>query len=162
MYKILDNLTEENKNALLSLKNEVPMHAASSSNRRMGANGHNNLSVYNFSKYLNDWNRHQRKIFMDNFPDPADEKAVVKWFLEFPENTGHLDTMTVWENEPDTPWVTSYNLKGIGNIILGDEEVIVPEGQGISFRLTTVHSIPKTTSGTLWACVMHLDNLWNV
>ena len=162
MYKILDNLTEENKNALLGLQSEVYMQPATSYRRRVGVNGPNNLSVYNFSKYLNGWTRHQRKTFMDNFPDPADEKAVAKWFLEIPAVDGQIDKTNTWQNEASAAWVTSYNLKGAGNITIGDEEVIVPEGKGITFQLSIAHGITKTSDGTLWACVMHLDNLWNV
>lgn len=162
MHKILDNLTEEAKASLLDLQSNVPMKEATSYRRRVGVNGPNNLSVYSFSKYLDKWNRAQRKQFMDAFPNPADEKAVAKWFLKLPAATGQIDLTETWVNEPSAAWVTSYNLKGAGNITLDGTEIIVPEGQGITFQLSTPHGITKTESGTLWACVMHLDNLWNV
>ena len=53
MYKILDNLTEENKNALLGLQGEVYMQEATSFRRRVGVNGPNNLKC-SYSVALNE------------------------------------------------------------------------------------------------------------
>jgi len=159
MYKILNALTEEQKNNLLTLQSQVTMVPATSHRRRMGVNINKKLSVYNLSKYLK-WTADQRKVFKDNFPANADSKAVVKWFVEYPATTGFLDRMTYWENEPSPSWLTCYNLKGAGDITLNNENITVPVGQGIVFSVDMIHEIKPTAQGTLWACVMTCDNVW--
>jgi hypothetical protein len=67
MYKILNALTEEQKNNLLTLQSQITMVPATSHRRRMCANINKKLSVYNLSKYLK-WTADQRKVFKDNFP----------------------------------------------------------------------------------------------
>jgi hypothetical protein len=159
MYKILNALSEEQKNNLLTLQSQVTMVPATSHRRRMGENINENLSVYNLSKYLK-WTVAQRKTFKENFPDNADSKAVVKWFVEYPANTGFLDRMTYWVNEASPSWLTCYNIKGAGNIILDGKPITVPEGQGIEFSVDMIHEIKPTSAGTLWACVMTCDSVW--
>ena len=159
MYKILNALSEEQKNNLLTLQSQVTMVPAVSHRRRMGEHINKNLSVYNLSKYLK-WTVAQRKTFKENFPANADSKAVIKWFVEYPATTGFLDRMTYWVNEPSPSWLTCYNIKGAGNIILDGKSITVPVGQGIEFSVDTVHEITPTSTGTVWACVMTCDSVW--
>jgi hypothetical protein len=159
MYKILNALTEEQKNNLLTLQSQVTMVPATSHRRRMGEHINEKLSVYNLSKYLK-WTVTQRKTFKENFPANADSKAVVKWFVEYPASTGFLDRMTYWINEPSPSWLTCYNIKGAGNIVLDGQIITVPVGQGIEFSVDMVHEITPTSTGTVWACVMTCDSVW--
>jgi hypothetical protein len=159
MYKILNALTEEQKNNLLTLQSQVTMVPATSHRRRMGEHINEKLSVYNLSKYLK-WTVTQRKTFKENFPANADSKAVVKWFVEYPASTGFLDRMTYWINEPSPSWLTCYNIKGAGNIVLDGQIITVPVGQGIEFSVDMVHEITPTSTGTVWACVMTCNSVW--
>ena len=159
MYKILNALSEEQKNNLLTLQSQVTMVPAVSHRRRMGEHINEKLSVYNLSKYLK-WTVTQRKTFKENFPANADSKAVVKWFVEYPASTGFLDRMTYWINEPSPSWLTCYNIKGAGNIVLDGQIITVPVGQGIEFSVDMVHEITPTSTGTVWACVMTCNSVW--
>lgn len=159
MHKITSALTAEQLKNLQDLQSQIKMVPATSHRRRMGENKYNNLSVYNYSRFLK-WTAAQRKIFKENFPTNADNKAVVKWFVEYPANTGFLDRMTYWVNEKSPSWFTCYNIKGSGNITIGDELVVVPVGQGITFPVNEIHEIAPTSTGTTWACVMTCDNVW--
>jgi hypothetical protein len=160
MHKITPALSAEQLNNLLELQSQVKMIPATSHRRRMGANKYNNLSIYNYSRYMT-WTAAQRKIFKENFPDNADSKAVVKWFVEYPANTGFLDRMTYWVGEPSPSWFTCYNIKGSGNITINDELIVVPVGQGITFAVSEIHDIAATAAGATWACVMTCDNVWD-
>jgi hypothetical protein len=158
-YKILDSLTPTQITNLLDLQSNVKMVPAVGTRRRIGVHGINNLSVYNYSRYLT-WTSAQRKLFSDNYPTNADSKAFIKWFVEFPANTGFLDRLETWKEDKSPSWYTCYNIRGAGSITLDGVEITVPVGQGISYPLSIPHEMKVTTTGALWACVVTMDNVW--
>lgn len=153
MYSRFPTLSEENLEALLALRRELPMVESLSFRRRMGANGVNNLSVYLNSRSFN-WTRTQRELFRKAMPDVQIDRALVYSFLEIPPKVGFLDRMITWVDTRQAGTMLSYALKGTNEILLDDKPVQVARGEGIGFSLRTVHEINKSESGQLWACIM--------
>jgi hypothetical protein len=158
-YKILDSLTPTQIANLLELQSNVTMVPATGVRRRIGVNGINNLSVYSYSRYLT-WTSAQRKIFSDNYPTNADSKAFIKWFVEFPADTGFLDRLETWKDDKSPSWYTCYNIRGAGSITLNGVDITIPAGQGITYPLSIPHEMKSTSTSALWACVVTMDNVW--
>lgn len=152
-YKIFKTTTAENADALLALSKDVGFRASGGSRTRIGANGEKALSIYSYSKWLR-WNRHQRKIFKDNFHPGQIDRATQCWFLEFPAETGFLDIMNTWVDDPFPASIVSMSLKDGQIIDIDGEEVVVNKGELIGFKLSVLHSVPKTKEGQIWACTM--------
>ena len=125
----------------------------------MGVNGINNLSMYEYSRFMT-WTAEQRAEFSKWFPQQADSKAVVKHFVKYEANKGFLDRIETWVNDRSPSWLTCYNLEGEGNIILNSTPTIVPVGYGITFSLNEPHEIKPSQIGTTWAFVVTFDNVW--
>lgn len=153
MYKKLPKLTEENKNILLNISNNVTFKPAISHRRRVGLLGKDNLSVYNNSKYLK-WTSSQRAEFASCIDENIIKNSLVCWFVQFPANSGFLDKLDTWVNDKSPAWVTCYLIKGKGKVSLNDEIVDIEEGEAISYSLDMIHGVESTQEGSVWACVM--------
>lgn len=152
MYKHYDKLTNEEVASLIALSKEVKFKDSKGSRMRVGANGADACSIYNYSKWF-DWKHKQREIFRPCFPEMMHKSIIQGWFLEIPPNTGFLDKMVVWVGKEYSGRVIATALK-TQTILLDGTPVKVKKGEQIGFSLCTIHEIKPSTEGQLWACVM--------
>lgn len=152
-YKIFKKAPAKSVKALIALSKEVSYKYSGGSNTRIGANKERALSIYGYSKWLR-WNRHQRQTFKDAFMSQQIERATQVWFLTFPAGDGFLDVMDAWVNDPFPASIVSMSLKDGQKMIFGSDEVTVNKGEYIAFRLSTLHSVPKSDVESVWACTM--------
>lgn len=150
-------LSKEKLSTIQELASRTTLYPAVGSRRRIGANGANALSVYNYDRWFG-WSSVDRKTFKSVFPEEVIDRAIVGHFLEIPEG-GFLDVMTAWVDTTQAGYMVSFNIgEEDATIIVSGKEVVVPVGGSVSFSLAEVHSIPKKSSGRdLWACVMLLE-----
>ena len=149
MYEKLSKLTNEQINTLRTLQQNVPM---TDKHIRLGINGQDNISVYNYSKWST-WNRIQKAQFKSIFLQDHIDKSVVGWFLNLPANTGFLDKMIAWQGQNNCGTVISYALEN-QTIYINDAPVAIEAGEGIKFKLNVTHEIKTDTQERNWACVM--------
>lgn len=149
MYEKLSKLTDEQINTLRTLQQNVSM---TDKHIRLGENGQSNLSVYTYSKWT-DWTREQKTNFKTAFTEEQLEKSVIGWFLHFPANTGFLDRMIAWEGQTHCGTVISYAFED-QEIYINDQAVSILAGEGIKFKLNTIHEIRPQTHERNWACIM--------
>jgi len=149
MYEKKSKLNSEQVNALRLLKDEVVM---TNKHIRLGENGTDNMSVYNYSKWST-WNRSQKSQFKSYFPSESIEKSVIGWFLNLPPNTGFLDKMIAWRNQNHCGTVVAFALDD-QQIYLNDQAITVESGEGIQFKLNVDHNIKPSGTDRNWACVM--------
>jgi len=143
-------LTTEALTALDTLRSNVNFV---SNSIRLGANGNDNLSKYEVSKWKT-WNRTQRSTFKSCFESTDIDKAVIGYYLTFPANTGRLDTMNTWQNADAAGTIVAYSLSNNNIIYVDGETITVNRGQGIEFPLTDIHSVNTNTTQSDWACLM--------
>ena len=143
-------LSAENLTALDTLKNSVNF---ASNITRLGANGYDNLSKYEVSKWKT-WDRTQRSTFKSCFASEDIDKAVIGYFLTFPANTGRLDTMKTWQNATAAGTIVAYSLTDNSSIYVDGATITVNRGQGIEFSLTDIHSVSTSTTQSNWVCLM--------
>ena len=143
-------LSAENLTALDTLKNSVNF---ASNITRLGANGYDNLSKYEVSKWKS-WNRTQRSNFKSYFAEADINKAVIGYFLKFPANTGCLDTMNTWNDVSAAGTIVAYSLTDNNAITIDGTTVELDRGHGVEFSLTNTHSISTSEAERNWACLM--------
>uniref|UniRef100_A0AB39CDC0 Uncharacterized protein n=1 Tax=Pseudomonas phage RVTF4 TaxID=3236931 RepID=A0AB39CDC0_9VIRU len=154
MYTKLPALTEAQVEDLLKLQTELKMTDAVGHRVRIGANAPNKMSKYSYSRWFS-WTRHQRALYKSIIPEHIVSRSLQCWFLKFDPVVGFLDEMTVWVGKASSGTVIAYALQDGMSITLDNgHRVHVPKGEGISFHLSTVHEVPPTKQGGLWACVM--------
>ncbi|BEG72406.1 hypothetical protein [Pseudomonas phage PA1C] len=153
MYKHYDPLTEEEVTTLVDLSRKVKYKDSYGSRCRIGKNKTKALSIYNYSKWF-DWTSKQRDIFKVGFSEDIQNKAVQGWFLDIPAGRGFLDQMTTWVNKTGAGTIVATALKDRQAIQLNGRLIELRKGEQIAFNLSTVHAIPKSDHGQLWACVM--------
>lgn len=161
MYKRLEKLDPARFGVLRRLHASIPLQEARGHRVRMGVNGIERLSKYNYSRWMK-WKADQRNEFKTVFPKEIIDNAVVGHFVHYPRGTGFLDRIETWKNDKSPCCIYGFVVHGEGKIILNDEEVIVPEGEGICFSLRDAHEIPATLQGQVWAFVMIFDDLLGV
>jgi hypothetical protein len=149
MYKRLVKMSDVQVQTLISLKTEVNM---SSAIEHYGVNGFENISVYTVSKWYN-WNRLQKKLFKECFNQEYISKALIGWFLHFPETTGLLDLIKYWEDKSIANTVIAYALSD-QEIWLDGQQVLVAKGEGIAFNLKVPHEVKARPAEHNWACLM--------
>ena len=150
MLKKINRLTQEQIDTLISIKDSVQFY---DTDIRPGRNAPEIISRYFESKWYS-WNRKQKKNFQDVFQSHM-ENAIVGWFLHFPTN-GFLDEMDYWKNSISCGTVTCFSLTDNNRIIIDGEENTLHTGEGLSFNLKYLHSVPKTDTARDWACLMQL------
>jgi hypothetical protein len=150
MYTLRETLSSEYLTALDNLKSAVTFKSNST---RLGANNFNNLSVYEFSKWK-DWTREQRSNFKSCFNSSDIDKSVIGWFLNFPANTGFLDTMNTWNGAKASGTILAHSLTANNKIVINGAEVTLNRGEGIEFSLTNEHSVSISAAERNWACLM--------
>jgi hypothetical protein len=158
MYRILDKLPQSDIDKLIDLQLSVEMKDATSHRRRMGVNRMNRPSVYSYSRYLT-WNKSQRDIFYESFPNKFVSKSIVSWFVLYPKTIGLLDRLEQWMMEKSPAWITSYNLYGSGQITMNKTDIKVEVGSGITFPLNIPHEVKESGEDSLWACVMTMNEV---
>lgn len=152
MYKHYTPLTESEVENAIELSKEVKFREAFGSRRRVGRNGQNALSKYNYSKWF-EWNKKQRDTFKTFFSKEVIDQAVQGWFLEIPAGSGFLDVMDYWVGKPLSGRVIATALKEQVFHLEGKGVQLSP-GEQIGFSLTSLHEIKPSPEGQLWACVM--------
>lgn len=157
MYVLLKPLTSEKVESLLALKSEVKFSDSSGSRMRLGKNGPDACSVYNYSKWFS-WTHAQRETIKSILPENQTSKSVQTWFLDIPAKKGFLDVMTAWEGRPNSGKVLAYALGDDQVIWLAGSPIRVKKGEGIGFCLSVIHQIKTSPSGQLWACMMIRGN----
>ncbi len=157
MYKIYDKLSDEELKALTDLAREVRFKDSYGNRVRIGRNKEKALSIYNYAKWF-DWTAAQRETFRKGFTPEVINKTISAWFLDIPAGTGFLDIMDTWVDKPNAGTIVCTALKDNQSLYLGGRLVELNAGEQLSFHLSTVHSIPKSAHGQLWACVMIRGN----
>lgn len=152
MHENLTSLDSSKVDSLLTLKSAVTF---TDKNIRLGEGGADNRSVLTYSRWY-EWNRTQKATFESALGSTLIEKSIVGWFLNIPANTGFLDEMRNWVNEPMAGTVVAYSLTDGQNIVLNGTTVTVNRGEGIRFSLKVPHKIDTSASGQQWACLMQL------
>ena len=153
----VENLTTLTSSALTDLKSLASTVTFDSKNRRVGANGIDNMSVYLKSRWY-DWTSDQTTTFKDALGSTHVEKSVVGWFLQLPANTGFLDTMDYWNDNGIAGKVVAYSLTNSNNITVDGTTYTVNEGEGIKFSLNLIHEIATSPNKREWACLMLMEN----
>lgn len=153
MYTLLPALTESQIEELVKLRGELTLSESTGARLRVGKNILKKQSKYSYSRWFS-WNRHQRALYKSIIPGTVVGRAVQCWFLELEPVNGFLDVMTYWVDKPSSGTVVAYALQDDMCINLNGHVIQVPKGEGIAFHLSTIHSIPETPEGQLWACVM--------
>lgn len=153
MYKHYEPLTEVEVETLDELSTQVSYRLSNGSRCRMGANREKARSIYRYAKWY-DWNKAQRETFRVGFTEEVIGKTIQGWFLHIPAKTGFLDVMTYWVDKINSGTVVCTALRDRQTIILDGKPIELRKGEQIGFSLRTVHSIPKSEFGQLWACVM--------
>jgi hypothetical protein len=151
----LKALAPEALAALRLHQKQAPMVKATSHRRRMGENGINAPSIYNYSRWYT-WTKAKRDEFKALLPEALIQDAMVGWHLVFPPVTGFLDRMTTWVGEVRTGTVVSYNLGGDCEIFINDKPVTIKTGEAVAFNLRLVHEIKCSAAGQSWASIMTL------
>lgn len=151
MYKKLETLTKTKLTKLQTLFSQVTF---TDKNRRVGANGLAKMSIYTYSKWTS-WTRIEKAAYKECFNVKFIDKAVVGWFLHFPKDTGFLDVMNYWLDEPVAGIIVAYALDD-QEIIIDNEIVKVAAGEGIEFSLKQLHEIKPASKDQNWACLMTL------
>lgn len=151
MHTKLTKLSEDKIAFLENLSDRVDYR---SNNIRVGASGPSKMSVYSYSKWY-DWNRNQRRDYKACFIPEVSEPAMMGWFLKFPQSTGFLDRMTYWVGNRLAANVTVFALKD-QEIILDNNIIRVPKGEGLKFNLAIPHEIKLSQTEMRWACLMSL------
>lgn len=152
MYENLTALDSSTVDQLLVLKGAVPF---TNKNIRLGSGGIENRSVYTYSRWY-EWNRTQKSTYETALGSALIDKSIVGWFLDIPANTGFLDLMDNWVDEPMAGTVVAYSLANGQEIIINGSTVTVNRGEGIRFSLKMPHEIKTSASGQQWACLMQL------
>lgn len=154
MYKLETSLSNESLTTFDSLIALVPFN---NNNIRVGANGIEKLSKYSYSRWY-DWTADQRAAFKHAF-GASSNKALVGWFLIFPENTGFLDLMTYWQDKTMAGNIIAYSLNDNQRIWLDGAEITVNRGEGLKFSLKVPHEVKSSNITQNWVCIMQLDNV---
>lgn len=157
MFTRFPSLTLKEVKELNTLAESVEMIPSASHRRRIGDNGKNNLSNYQYSRYFN-WTHEQREQFKTFFPEAVSSKALVGWFLDIPAEVGLLDRMSTWVGKKMAGTSIAFALANDQTIYINDQKVVVPKGEGIGFKLSEVHEIRKGGPEQRWACVMVLGD----
>lgn len=152
MYKHYTPLTENELEKAIALSGQVKYRLSTGSRRRVGRNGVNALSMYNYAKWF-DWNKTQRTEFKSFFSPEVINKAVQGWFLEIPPGKGFLDVMDYWVDKPLSGRVVATALKA-QTFYIDNKAVFLKAGDQIGFSLISLHEIKPSSEGQLWACVM--------
>lgn len=152
MYKHYDNLTTEEVESLVELSKEVKFKDSGGTRVRMGANGSNALSIYNYSKWFT-WKHKQREVFKAAFPENSKDSIVQGWFLKLPAYKGFLDLQDTWVDNPMSGRVIATALQD-QTIYIENTAIDVKKGEQIGFSLCSLHEIKPSDKGQLWACVM--------
>ncbi|WDS62252.1 hypothetical protein [Pseudomonas phage D6] len=153
MYTLLPALDEKQVEELVALRGELTMLDSVGHRLRVGKNILEKESKYQYSRWFS-WNRHQRAKYSSIIPENIVKRSLQCWFLEFSPHTGFLDTMTVWVGSKGCGTVIAYALQDGMHINLEGDTVYVKKGEGIAFRLSTVHQVNESPLGGLWACTM--------
>lgn len=159
MYKKLESLHPAQVRELLELRGQVQFKESKSHRRRMGVSGVNRLSNYLYSRWLT-WTSQQRQAWLEVFPKNVTDVSLINWFVTYPKGSGFLDRIETWVGDRSPSYLTCYCMAGTGRILLNDVEVKCAPGEGITFPLSTPHEIPESLVGSVWACAMHMDNIW--
>ena len=151
MHTLLQSFSEETVLELTELFHSVEF---TNKNKRLGAGGSANISVYTYSKWKT-WNRTRVQKFKSKFNGSDVDKSIIGWFLHLPANSGFLDLMTVWVGK-SSGTVIAYALENNQKIWLNGIEVTVNKGEGIKFSLSIPHEIKKSNVDQKWACLMQI------
>ena len=149
-YTIKTALGSDKLAILDNLKSEVDFV---SNSIRLGVNNFDNLSKYEFSKWKT-WNRNQRADFKSCFDAAYIDQAVIGWFLNFPANTGFLDTMDAWTSSTAAGTIIAYSLTDQNSIVIEQRTVTLNRGEGIEFPLQLRHAVSISQIDRNWACLM--------
>jgi hypothetical protein len=152
MVENLTNLSTDTLNALDALKSQVTFK---NTGIRVGQNGLDKLSVYEYSKWKT-WNRAQKNTFKSAFDSADLEKSLIGWFLKFPGSTGFLDVMDYWQNNNDSGIVLAYSLTDGNSIWIGGTEYHANRGVGFKFSLRHLHEVRANPAERNWACLLRL------
>lgn len=152
----IETLPTISNEAIDKLKSILSSVELSSTGRRIGENGTDNMSVYETSRWY-DWNMTNVEEFKSQF-DPAHvEKAITGWFLHLPANTGFLDVMDYWVDKPDSGIAVAYSLTDNNSIIIDGSTHTCNAGDGIKFSLRNKHEIKASSADKSWACLLLLQ-----
>ena len=152
----VENLTAIDIDTVNKLKTVLSNITLTSTGRRLGENGINNMSVYETSRWF-DWTKSQVEAFKDAFDSSHVQNAIVGWYLHLPANTGFLDVMDYWVDKPDSGTVVAYSLTDANTIVINGVQHTCNAGEGIKFSLRNKHEIKTNTSARDWACLMLLQ-----
>ena len=152
-YTIVGYLDDTQVDTLVNLAKPMYFVEAHGSRRRVGRNGPNALSMYSVTKWFN-WNKAQREVFREHFPEVYRDKIVQGWFLKYPKDIGFLDIMDAWANTPYCGTIVAISLRDNQSMKIEDTLVTLQKGEIIKFHLGTTHSVPRVKDEHLWACLM--------
>jgi len=153
MYIKLEKL---NSNQIDNLSDLISSVTFTDKNKRIGANGIENFSIYNYSKW-HEWDRNKKILFKSSLPSIYAEKSLIGWFLHLPPETGFLDLMDAWVGQTMAGTVVAYSLTEDQQISINNENVTLERGEGIKFCLRYAHEIRPSELGQYWACLMILE-----
>lgn len=153
MYNRLQNLSTENIQNLLNVASQVNFI---DTNKRMGANGVENPSIYTYSKWKT-WSHSHRQLYKSMFNADDIDKALIGWYLKFSADTGFLDLMTTWVTGRHCGSVIAYSLNNNQNLWLQGQELVLQQGEGIKFKLNVPHEVKQSSQEQLWACIMQVE-----
>jgi hypothetical protein len=152
----IENLPAIGNDTVDNLKSILSSVELLSTNRRVGENGVDNMSVYETSRWY-DWDMNKVQEFKDQFDSAHVEKAITGWYLHLPANTGFLDVMDYWVDKPDSGTVVAYSLTDGNNIVINGNTYTCNAGEGIKFSLRYKHEIKTNPAVRSWACLMLLQ-----
>ena len=139
-----------------NLKSILSSVQLSSTGRRIGEGGVDNMSVYETSRWY-DWHMTTVQEFKDQF-DPAHvNKAITGWFLHLPANIGFLDVMDYWVDKPNSGTAVAYSLTDGNSVIIDGNTYTCNAGEGIKFSLRYKHEIKTNSADRSWACLLLLQ-----
>lgn len=156
-YISLPKLAPERVAQLKELYAELNPPIATAHRVRMGANIGSVVSHYKDSRWFR-WTAAQRQIFKDAFDNrPHIQRALIGYFLEFPEKDGFLDLMTTWEGRGERcAVIIAHALNDGQHIWLNGKKVVLQAGDGIAFHVSVLHEVKKSKHQSLWANTMCL------
>lgn len=154
MYVLLNPLASAEIDKLLELKAEVKFSDSTGSRMRVGKNGPDACSVYNYSKWFS-WTHAQRETIKSVLPEKQTTQAMQTWFLDIPPKVGFLDVMNKWvDYAHECGKILAYSLSGDQVIWLNGNPIRLKKGEGIGFCLSELHQIKTSPNGQQWVCMM--------
>lgn len=149
----LPAISNETVDNLKSILSSVQL---SSTGRRIGEHGVDNMSVYETSRWY-DWDMTKVQEFKNQFNPTHVEKAITGWFLHLPANTGFLDVMDYWVDKPDSGTAVAYSLTDGNSVVINGTTYTCNAGEGIKFSLRNKHEIKTYSADRSWACLLLLQ-----